>query len=78
MTPNWLVRLNDFLTFLNPALGLVAGALAFMVVAAAADRLAMKPAVPAAPMAQIVRQPAPAACAQSALPAEWRELSRYD
>jgi len=70
--------LNDFLTWLNPALGLVALVLAAMVIAEAVDRLPLQPARPAAAMAQIVRQPARAACAQTALPPEWQELSRYD
>jgi hypothetical protein len=78
MMPSWLVRLNDFLTWLNPVLGLTAAVLAAMVIIAAADRLPVQPARPAAPLAQVVRQAAPAACAQATLPPEWRELSRYD
>jgi hypothetical protein len=78
MMPNWLVRLNDCLTWLNPVLGLTAAVLAAIVIAAAADRLAVQPARPDAPMAQVVRQPVQAACAQATLPPEWRELSRYD
>jgi hypothetical protein len=74
MMPSWLVQLNDFLTWLNPALSLIAA----LVVAAAADRLPVRPARPAAPLAQIVRQPAPVACPPATLPPEWRELSRYD
>ena len=78
MTPSWLVRLNDFLAWLNPVLGLIAGVLAAMVIAAAAARLPVPPVKPAAPAAQAVRQPAQAACQKAALPPEWRELSRYD
>jgi len=75
MTPSWLVRLNDFLAWLNPVLGLIAGVLAAMVIAAAAARLPVPPVKPAAPAAQ---QPAQAACQKAALPPEWRELSLYD
>jgi hypothetical protein len=78
MTPSWLVRLNDFLTWLNPALSLIAAVLAVMVVAAAADRLPVKPQRSAAPATQALRQPVPAACPPATLPPEWRELSRYD
>jgi hypothetical protein len=72
-----LARLNDFLPWLNPVLGLMAGVLAAMVIAATAGRLPVQPSRPAAPAAQAVRQPAQPAC-QAALPPEWRELSLYD
>jgi len=75
MTPIWLVRLNDFLSWLNPLLGVVAGVLAAMVMSAAAGRL---PVQPSRPEVRVVQQPAPVACQRAALPAEWRELSRYD
>ena len=78
MTPSWLARLNDFLAWLNPLLGLIAGVLAAMVIAAAAARLPVPPVKPAAPAAQAVRQPAQPACQKAALPPEWRELSLYD
>jgi hypothetical protein len=78
MTPNWLVRLNAMLAWLNPALGLIAGLLAAMVVAAAAERLQVQPSRPAASAAPALQRPASAACPQAALPPEWRELSRYD
>jgi hypothetical protein len=78
MTPSWLVRLNDFLAWLNPVLGLVAGVLAAMVIAAAAEHLPVEPFKPMAPAAQTVHQPAAVACPQATLPSEWRELSRYD
>src|ERR1700712_5077214 len=38
MAPYWLVRLNDALTWVNPALGLVAAILALLTIAAAAER----------------------------------------
>jgi hypothetical protein len=78
MTPTWLVRLNDFLAWLNPVLGLIAGVLAAMVIAAATERLPVPPSRPAAPAAQAVRPLAQAACQKAALPPEWRELSLYD
>jgi len=78
MMPNWLVRLNDFLTWLNPMLGLTAAVLAAMVAAAAADRLPVQPRRPAAPATHALQQPVPAACPPVGLPPEWRELSRYD
>jgi hypothetical protein len=78
MTPSWLVRLNDFLLWLNPALGLIAGVLAAVVIAAAAEHVPVPPSRPAAPAAQAVRQPAQAACQKAALPPESRELSLYD
>jgi hypothetical protein len=78
MTPSWLVRLNDFLAWLNPVLGLAAGVLAAMVIAAAAQHLPVEPFKPTARAAQAVQQPAAVACPQATLPPEWRELSRYD
>jgi hypothetical protein len=78
MTPIWLVRFNDFLPWLNPVLGLVAGVLAAMVIATAAGRLPVQPPRPAAAVVRVVQQPAPAACLKAALPPDWRDLSRYD
>jgi hypothetical protein len=78
MTPSWLVRLNDFLLWLNPVLGLVAGVPAAMVFAAAAEHLPVRPSSPAAPAVWVVQQPVPATCQKAALPPEWLELSRYD
>jgi hypothetical protein len=78
MTPGWLVRLNDFLAWLNPVLGLIAGVLAAMVIAAAAEHLPVQPAKPTAPTVQAVQRHASIACPQAALPPEWRELSIYD
>jgi hypothetical protein len=78
MTLSLLVRLNDFLAWLNPVLGLLAGVLAAMVIAAAAEHLLGEPFKPTARAAQAVQQPAAVACPQATLPLEWRELSRYD
>ena len=75
MTPSWLVRFYDLLPWLNPVLGLVAGALAAMVMSAAIGR---QPAKPAAQVVRVVQQPVPVACRKAALPPEWQELSRYD
>jgi len=66
--------LNDLLAWLNPLLGLIAGALAAMVIAAAAEHLPVQPSRPTAPAAQ----QASTACARAALPPEWRALSLYD
>jgi hypothetical protein len=78
MTPIWLLRLNGFLAWLNPVLGLIAAVLAAMVIAAAAEHLPAQPSKPAAPAAQAVQRQAQAACPQAALPPEWRDLSLYD
>jgi len=78
MTPIWLARLNDFLPWLNPVLGLIAGVLAAMVIAAAAGRPPVQPSRSAAPVARVVQQLAQPACQKAALPPEWRELSLYD
>jgi len=78
MTPIWLVRLYDFLAWLNPALGLIAGVLAMMIIAAAVEHLPAQASRPAAQATQPVQRPAPAACPQAALPPEWRDLLSYD
>jgi hypothetical protein len=77
MTPNWLIRFNDALPWLNPLLGLVAGVLAAMVISTAAGRLPVQPAKPAA-VVRAVQQPAAVVCQKAVLPSEWQELSRYD
>jgi hypothetical protein len=81
MAPFWLVRLNDFLTWLNPALGGVAALLALLallVIAVAAERF---PAHAARPPVQSLRQNSAivsAQCPREALPPEWRDLQLYD
>jgi len=78
MTPSWFVRFNDFLPWLNPVLGLIAGVLTAMVIASAAGRLPVQPTKPIALAARAAQQPAPVACQKVTLPPEWRELARYD
>jgi hypothetical protein len=84
MAPYWLVRLNDLLSWLNPALGLVAAVLALLTIAAAAERFpqnAVNSAVytyPAPYSARPVNVRASAECARPVLPAELRDLRLYD
>jgi len=79
MAPSWLVRLNDLLTWLNPALAGVAALLAMLVIAAAAERF---PATAARPAVQGVRHTSAVApraeCPRTVLPPEWRDLQLYD
>jgi hypothetical protein len=80
MTPYWLVRFNDLLAWLNPALAGVAALLAMLVIAAAAERF---PVVNAArPVVQSAPQPSAVAartkCPRAIVPPEWRELQLYD
>jgi hypothetical protein len=74
MAPYWLVRLNDFLAWLNPALGLVAAILALLTIAAAAERVPRNAARPATYSAR----PAPSECVRPVLPPELRDLRLYD
>ena len=84
MAPYWLVRLNDLLAWLNPALGLVAAVLALLTIAAAAERFpqnAVNSAAytyPAPHSARPVNVRASAECARPVLPAELRDLRLYD
>jgi hypothetical protein len=78
MNPHWLVRLNDLLAWLNPALGLVAAVLALLTIAAAAERFPQNAASPAAQSARSVNALASAECARPALPPELRDLRLYD
>jgi hypothetical protein len=78
MTPTWLVRLNDFLIWLNPVLGLVAGVLAVMVIGAAAERLPMRAAQLPAQTARPVQRSAALTCPRTALPPEWRDMLLHD
>ena len=74
MVPYWLVRLNDLLAWLNPALGGVAAILALLVIAVAAERF---PAQAARPQNKVVVGPL-AECPHAVLPPEWQELRLYD
>ena len=78
MNPYWLVRLNDVLAWLNPALGLVAAVLALLTIAAAAERFPRNAARPAAYSARPVSALAPAECARPVVPPELRDLRLYD
>ena len=72
------VRLNDLLTWLNPALGLVAAVLALLTIAAAAERFPPAAASPAVYGARPVNVLASAECARPVLPPELRDLRLYD
>jgi len=76
MAPYWLFRLNDFLAWLNPVLGLVAAILGLLTIAAAAERFPRTAASPAVPSARAVSV-ASAECAP-AMPPELRNLRLYD
>ncbi|MGH6712259.1 MAG: hypothetical protein ACREEK_25235 [Bradyrhizobium sp.] len=78
MNPYWLVRLNDLLAWLNPALGLVAALLALLTIAAAAERFPRNAASPAVQGARSVQVVASAECARPALPPELRDMRLYD
>jgi hypothetical protein len=78
MAPYWLVRLNDFLSWLNPALGLIAAVLALLTVAAAAERFPRSAASPPAYRARPVSAIASAECARPVVPPELRDLRLYD
>ena len=78
MNPHWLVRLNDLLAWLNPALGLVAAVLALLTIAAAAERFPRNTASAAVQSARSVNVLAPADCSRPVLPPELRDLRLYD
>ena len=78
MTPYWLVRLNDVLAWLNPALGFVAALLALLTIAAAAERFPRNVASPVIQSARPVKVAAAAECARPALPPELQDLRLYD
>lgn len=78
MAPYWLVRLNDALTWVNPALGLVAASLALLTIAAAADRFPRDVASATVQSARPVKVVASADCARPALPTELRDMRLYD
>jgi hypothetical protein len=78
MAPNWLVRLNDLLTWLNPALGLIAAILALLTIAAAAERFPRNATSPAFYSAPPVGVLASTGCARPVLPPELRDLRLYD
>ena len=78
MTPIWLTRLNDALTWLNPALSLVAAVLAVMVVATAAARVQGPRPTPSVQVAQLVQRPSAATCPQAVQSPELRDMLLHD
>jgi hypothetical protein len=78
MAPYWLVRLNDVLTWINPALGLGAAILALLTIAAAAERFPHHPMSAAIQSTRPVRGVASADCARPVLPPELRDMRLYD
>jgi hypothetical protein len=79
MAPFWLVRFNDALAWLNPALAGVAALLAMLVIATAAERFpayAARPAVESARLKSVAA--ARAECPRALVPPEWRDLQLYD
>jgi hypothetical protein len=78
MAPYWLVRLNDFLAWLNPTLCIVAGVLAAMVIAAAAGHSSGSAANPTIQAVYSVNAPSSAECPQAILSPELRDLRLYD
>jgi hypothetical protein len=79
MAPTWLVRLNDVLAWLNPALAGVAALLAMLVIATAAERFPIHTARPAVPSTWQTSVVTPLAeCPRTVLRPEWRDLQLYD
>jgi len=78
MAPYWLVRLNDLLAWLNPALGCVAAVLAVLVLQAADKRLSGDRMSPATAMAQPIKASSAVECPGTTLPQELRDLRLYD
>jgi hypothetical protein len=78
MVPCWLVRLNDFLAWLNPALGFVVAILALLVIAVAAEGLPGNATRLAIQTARPISVFASAECLRAALPPELRDLRLYD
>jgi hypothetical protein len=77
MAPIWLVRFNNLLAWLNPALVVVAWVLAAMVAVAAAEHFPRSAASPVMQAARPVARPAPVACPPK-LPPEVEALRLYD
>ena len=78
MNPYWLVRLNDVLAWLNPALGFVAAVLALLTIAAAAERFPRAASSPTIQSVRPVKVVASAECARPILPPELQDLRLYD
>lgn len=78
MAPTWLLRLNEYLAWLNPTLCLVTVVLALLVAGAADQREAGEAAGPAMRAAFTGSVPRPVECTQVTLPPELRDLRLYD
>jgi hypothetical protein len=78
MVPYSLVRLNEFLAWLNPALSVVAGVLLVLVIAAAGERFPGKAASPVIQTARPVDVASSIECPRAVLPPELRDLRLYD
>jgi len=78
MATYWLVRLNDHLVWLNPALRLVAVILALLTIAAAAERFPRNLPTQTVQSARPVKVLASAECARTVLPPELRDLQLHD
>jgi hypothetical protein len=78
MASYWLARLNDALTWVNPALGLVAAILALLTIVAAAERFPRHVASASVQSARPVKVVASADCARPALPPELRDMQLHD
>lgn len=78
MAPIWLHRLNDILTWLNPALALFAAVLAAMVIAEAGEHIPRKATNPAVQAARPAAKVAPDIYVRPAVPTEWRDMLLHD
>ena len=78
MAPSWLARLNDALTWVNPALGLVAAILALLTIATAAERFPRNVTGAAVQSARPVKVVAAAECARPVVPPELRDMRLHD
>ena len=71
MAPTWLLRLNEYLAWLNPALCLVAVVLVLLVAGAADRRMAGEATLTG-------KVPRPVECTPMTLPPELWDLRLYD
>jgi hypothetical protein len=78
MAPYWLARLNDALTWVNPALGLVAAILALLTIATAAERFPRNMTSAAVQTTRPVKVAAAAECARPVVPPELRDMRLHD
>jgi hypothetical protein len=71
MAPTWLLRLNEYLAWLNPTLCVIAVVLAVLVAGAADRRMPGEAALTG-------KVPRPVECTQMTLPPELLDLRLYD